>query len=96
MRSLTFFLFALAGCTLFDEGVQKPVELQETPDPSREEQILREFFDGDFAQKKIAHLVQYDLQNFDAVMNPRPQISDVIAKFGDADRLPKRTSRRSM
>ena len=31
--------------------------------------------------------MQYDLQDFDAVMNPRPQISDVIAKFGEADKV---------
>ena len=41
--------------------------------------------DGDFAQKKVAHLVQYEMPNFDAVMNPRPRIEDVITEFGAAD-----------
>ena len=54
-------------------------------DPGREEEILRAFFTVDVAQKKIAHLALSDLRDFEAIAEPRPDISAVIARFGEPD-----------
>ena len=87
--SILFVLLLFVGCELVDEAARKPGELKAaaTVEPSREEQILREFFTVDFAQRTIAHLRLYDLPNFDAVRQPRPRIAEIIEKYGPADRV---------
>ena len=88
-RFLPLVVLAFVGCELADEAAGKLAELKvaATVEPSREGQILREFFTVDFAQRKIAHLVQYDIPNFDAVRQPRPRIDEVIEKYGAADKV---------
>ena len=88
-RFIPFVILVFFGCEFVDEAARKPGELKAAAamEPSREEQILREFFSVDFAQRKIAHLVLYDVPNFDAVRQPRPRIDDVIESYGVPDRV---------
>ena len=86
---LPLVILAFVGCEFVDEAARKPGELKAaaTVEASREEQILRDFFTVDFAQRKIAHLVQYDVPNFDAVRQPRPRIDEIISMYGAADKV---------
>jgi hypothetical protein len=87
MKRLLPALLFISGCELAEEAAKRPVELKrsESATPGREEQILDTFFTVDFAQRKIAHIAQSDLADFDGVVQPRPRLTDVVAQYGPAD-----------
>jgi hypothetical protein len=75
------------GFFIFRDSFTRTVELEQeaTPKPHREEEILRAFFRDELAQKTIAHLSLYDLQSFEDVAQPRPQLSEIVEHFGAPD-----------
>jgi hypothetical protein len=75
------------GFFIFRESFTRSVEIeQETiPKSHREEEILRAFFRDELAQKTIAHIALYDLQSFEDVAQPRPQLSKIVERFGESD-----------
>ena len=75
------------GFVIFRESFTRSTEIQQEapPRPAREEEILRAFFSEDLAQKKIAHLALSDLQSWEEVTQPRPNLPAIIQRFGEAD-----------
>jgi hypothetical protein len=67
--------------------MRKPVELADggSAEPRLEEKILREFFDVDFANGRIADLSRNRRGRPHAVMPPHPSISEIVDKFGPPD-----------
>ncbi len=87
MKRLLWILVLIPSCDFVDEAAKRPGELRQNAAaaPSREEQILRAFFEVDFAQRKVAHLAQSDLADFDSVAQPRPRIAEVVGEYGAGD-----------
>jgi hypothetical protein len=87
MKKLLLAVFLSSGCELVDEASRRPGELERgaSVPAGREERILRGFFDVDYAQRKVAHVVANPLLDFDSVEQPRPRIEDIIARHGMAD-----------
>ena len=74
-------LLVCAGIFILRESSGGWLEIREeaaapTTDPA--EEILKAFFSVDFAQKKIVDL-NYDLENFEPVPQPRPALAAVAA-----------------
>jgi hypothetical protein len=75
------------GFILVRDSFTRVEELEQdaVPQPAPQEEILRTFFRDELAQKMIAHLALYDLQSFEVVMEPRPRLSEIVERFGEAD-----------
>jgi hypothetical protein len=87
MKRLAAALLVIASCELAEEAARRPAELVEsrTLRASREERILWEFFEVDYAQRKVAHLASSALADFDSVTQPRPRLDDIVSSVGKAD-----------
>jgi hypothetical protein len=85
-------LLVCAGIFILRESSGGWLEIREeaaapTTDPA--EEILKAFFSVDFAQKKIVDL-NYDLENFEPVPQPRPALAAVAAQFGQPESVSER------
>lgn len=72
---------------VYRESLTRSAEIQSEsiPRTNREEEIVRAFFRRELADKAIAQLSLYDLQSFEDVPQPRPRLSEVVERFGEAD-----------
>jgi hypothetical protein len=82
-------VLVFAGVLILRGAGTKSVEIEQETAPKRElvreEDILHAFFPDELAQKTIAHLELYDLPRFEEVIQPRPQLSKIVERFGPAD-----------
>jgi hypothetical protein len=87
MKRALLALFLISSCELADEAAKRPGELKRgrSATATREEQILEAFFTVEFAQRKVAHLAMSDLADFDSIAQPRPRLTEVVARYGPAD-----------
>ena len=94
MRVALAGLLLIVGCGLVDNAVRRPAELMDEATAAQkvdvEERTLRAHFNNDFAQQKIGHLALSKLGDFDAVVQPRPKLSDIVAGFAEPHSVEER------